>query len=107
MVRLVEAFFDQVDNRLALLFRKDRFWETGIKQARDSHRVMRLLMVWWEETTKVNVISKVGCVVLVIRIRITTENQYQKKSLEGKELTWHNLLPDQSAWEKNCRFVDH
>ena len=73
VVCLVEPFFDQINNCLALLLGQNRFWKASIKQARDSHRMMRLLMVGWEESTKIHVISKVRCVVLGVRIRIARE----------------------------------
>ncbi len=70
MVRFVETFFNQVDNLLALLFGQNCFRKACIKQARNGHGMMRLLMAGWEVSTKVAIVSKVRCVVLVLRIRI-------------------------------------
>jgi hypothetical protein len=73
MVRLVEAFFDQVNNLLALLFGQDCFPMACIKQACNSHRVLGLLMIWWEESAKIDIICKIRYVVLIVCIRIARE----------------------------------
>lgn len=105
MVRLVEAFFDQINNLLALLFGQNSLGEAGIKQARNSHRMVRLLMAWRKESTKIDIIGKIRCVVLALCVRIAIEILVWAFKIYKRRLTLHGLA-DPPALVKSCLFVD-
>jgi len=44
-------------------------------------------MIWWEESAKIDVICKIRCVVLVVRIRIAGEKSVLPKEF-GREETY-------------------
>jgi hypothetical protein len=68
--------------------------------------MVRLLMVRREKSAKVDVISKIRCVVLGVRIRIAGKESVFTKGVDVRQLTLHNLA-GQSAWARSCLFVDH
>ena len=72
VISLIESLFDQVDNLLALFFGQHSFWKASIKEARDSHRMLWLL-VGREETRKITIIGKGRSIVLILCIWITVK----------------------------------
>lgn len=107
MVSLIESLFDQVDDSLALLFRKDGLWKTSIEQTCYGHWVL-LLSGWGEESTKIHIVCKIWRIVLILGIRVAKAVISMRSTrMRGLRLTLRSLVGQSGLQVKSCLFVDH